>query len=77
MRNGLKLVVAVIVVALYTLIPYFAGRPLNAPAFFQQTFAGVPLSACFVGLMLATFPIICWISSLMATADANSDLDRE
>ena len=69
----MKLFFTIVVVALYTLIPFFAGRPASTPTVFELAFAGVPLSMLFVGALLAIFPIICWISSLMATVDAKSD----
>ena len=68
----MKFFITIIVVGLYTLIPFFAGQPASAPTFFELDFAGVPMSALFVGALLAIFPIICWISSLMATVDAKS-----
>jgi hypothetical protein len=57
----MKLIVSIAVVALYTLVPFFAGSPPSTPAFFLQTVGGVPLSALFVVVLLLAFPTIAWL----------------
>ncbi len=68
-----KVAISVIVVALYTLIPFFSGQPASTPGFFQQSVGGVPLSAWFVVLLLIAFPTIAWLCSNMLGADADKD----
>jgi hypothetical protein len=55
--------ISVAVVAVYTLVPVFAGFPAGAPAAFGQSLAGVPVGVIFVVALLFGFPLIALLSA--------------
>jgi hypothetical protein len=58
--------ISIAVVAVYTLVPMFAGFPAAAPAAFGQSLAGVPVGVIFVVALLFGFPLIALFSTTAA-----------
>lgn len=68
-----KVAISMVVVALYTLVPFLSGVPASTPAAFRQLIGGIPLSALFVVFLLIAFPVIAWLCAHMLGAEAAND----
>jgi hypothetical protein len=68
-----KVAISIVVVAVYTLIPFLSGRPASTPDMFQQLVGGVPLSALLVVFLLIAFPTVAWLCASMLGAEAEKD----
>jgi hypothetical protein len=61
------------VVAVYTLVPVFAGLPALTPDVFRQSLAGVPVGVLFVVALLFGFPALAWLCSAMLSAGKDGE----